>query len=276
MADKRSSGAVSVRGDNVRVARVGGDVGVSEARRRFGGLDVPASLAGMLCALGTTVLLAGLVAGAGTVGYQRGVRGDESTLSVAGLIGGLAILVVAFLTGGWVAGRMARYDGVRNGVMTALWFVVLAAVLALLGVWLGDRYDFLRRVDLPQWFDDGADSAAAVGTGLLAVVVMLAAGAVGGGLGARYHRKADRVIVASRPGGVLGVADGRQATRVAPFAPEPEPEGGANRAADGPGAEPEAGPGTHRRVGADARPSAAGDTPVGTGQGAQPRPGRRR
>ena len=188
--------------EGVRVTKVGGDAGLTEAHRRFGGLDVPASLAGMLCALGTTVLLAGLVAGAGSIGYQRGVRSDDATLSVAGLIGGLVVLVVAFLVGGWVAGRMARYDGLRNGLMTAVWFILLAAAVSGLGAWLGDRYDFFSRVDLPQWFTDGAGSATAIATGLLAVVVMLAAGALGGWLGARYHRRADRLIAATRPGGV--------------------------------------------------------------------------
>ena len=139
-------------GDSVRVTPVRGDVGLTEAHRRFGGLDVPASLAGMLCALGTAVLLAGLATGAGTIGYQRGVGGNESSLSLAGLIGGLVVLVVAFLAGGWVAGRMARYDGARNGLMTAGAFIVLAAVVTGLGAWLGDRYDFFSRVNLRQWF----------------------------------------------------------------------------------------------------------------------------
>jgi hypothetical protein len=190
------------QGDGVQVTRVSGDVGLDEAHRRFGGLDVPASLAGTLCALGTAVLLAGLAAGVGSIGYQRGVRGDESSLSLAGLISGLVVLLVAFLVGGWVAGRMARYDGARNGLMTAGWFIILAAVVAGLGAWLGDRYDFFSRVNLPQWFSGNARGAVAIGTGLLALVVMLAAGMLGGILGARYHRGADELIANTRPGGV--------------------------------------------------------------------------
>ncbi len=48
--------------DRVRTRRLDGDVGVVEAHRRFGGIDVPATLAGMAAALGTAVLLAGLLA----------------------------------------------------------------------------------------------------------------------------------------------------------------------------------------------------------------------
>ena len=89
--------------------------------------------------------------------------------------------------------------------MTAVWFIVLAAERwAAVGAWFGDRYYFFPRVDLPQWFADGAGTATAIATGLLAVAGhVLAAGALGGWLGTRYHRRADRLIAATRPGGVV-------------------------------------------------------------------------
>ena len=61
----------------VRVTDVTGDVGVDAARDRFGGVDIPATLAGALAALGTAVLLAGVLAGAGSYGYQLGL--DDAT-----------------------------------------------------------------------------------------------------------------------------------------------------------------------------------------------------
>ena len=61
----------------VRVTPVTADVGVEEARARFGGVDIPATLA----ALGTAVLLAGILAGVGTYAYQLGMLG-------AGCLGG--------------------------------------------------------------------------------------------------------------------------------------------------------------------------------------------
>jgi hypothetical protein len=202
MAQELPPSPGAMRADDVRVRRLrDADVGVAEAKRRFGGLDVPATLAGMLCALGLTVLLAGLAAGIGDVGYQRGVRGQDDELSVAGLIGGLVVLLIAFLVGGWVAGRMARYDGARNGLMTAVWFLVLAALVSLLGAWR-DEYDFFDRVDLPQWFSDNARGVAAVVSGLVALVVMLLAGLIGGILGARYHRRADDALLNSRSGAI--------------------------------------------------------------------------
>jgi uncharacterized membrane protein len=195
-------GQAAAAPDGVRVTNVTDDVGVEEARSRFGGVDIPATIAGALAALGTAVLLAGLGTAAGSFGYQLDVEGAAEELTVAGLIGGLSALVLAFLVGGWVAGRVARYDGGRNGLLTALWFVLLAAAAAALGAWAGEEYDVFRNVNLPQWFDSDAFEPAALATGLLALVVMFAAGWIGGRLGERYHRRADSVVAHSRPGAV--------------------------------------------------------------------------
>jgi hypothetical protein len=203
MTKHARNGAVRVEDRGVQVRQLRRDEGVAEARKRFGGLDIPASLAGTLCALGLTVLLAGLLTRVGSVGYQTGLTDNDTTLSAGGLIGGLAVLFLAFLTGGWVAGRMARYDGARNGLMTAVWFLILAAIVSVIGAWWGDKYDFFANVHLPQWFSDNARTGKAVATGILALAVMLLAGLIGGILGARYHRRVDTLIASRRTGGVM-------------------------------------------------------------------------
>jgi hypothetical protein len=103
-----------------------------------------------------------------------------------------------------VAGRVARYDGGRNGVLTVLWFVLLAAAAAALGALAGDEYDAFRNVNLPQWFDSDAFTGAAIATGALALAVMLLAGWTGGRLGERYHRRADSLLTHTRPGPATG------------------------------------------------------------------------
>ena len=201
-APRNGGGARSLdRKSNGNGSDAYGDRGVAEARRRFGGVDVPATLAGMLAGLGTAVVLAGLLAAAGSVGYQKGVTGGDE-LSVGGLFGGLLTLFVAFLVGGWVAGRVARYNGGLNGLLTALWFVLLAAVLAATGAWVGAEYNIFRDVRLPQWFSKDALGTTAVLTGGAALVVMLLAGWLGGRLGERYHRRADEVVASNRAGAV--------------------------------------------------------------------------
>ena len=176
------------------------EAALAEARRRFGGIDLPAALAGMLAALGTTVLLAGLAGAAGSVGYERGA--DDSTLTSAGLVTGMVVLFLSFMLGGWVAGRMARYDRILNGTLSAVLFLVLAGGLAALGQWLDTQYDFFGQVNLPQWFSD-TSTETAIGSALIGIVVVLLAAGIGGALGAGYHRRADRVIAVAPPVGMV-------------------------------------------------------------------------
>ena len=194
---------MSIKSDQGQaVARRAGDprdVGVREARDRFGGIDVPAALVGMLAALALTAVLAGLVGAAiGAVGYQRGLEDSVEELSVASLVGGIAVLFVAFVIGGWAAARIARYDGPRNGLMTGVWTLLLAAILAALGALLGDKYNVLAEVDLPNWFSRDALATGAIISGLIAIATMLLAGLLGGAWGERYHRRADEAIAAMR------------------------------------------------------------------------------
>jgi len=176
--------------------------GISAAHDRFGGIDIPASLVGMLTALATTIILAGLIGAAlGAVDYQTGLEGDAEDIALWSMIGGVAVLFFAYLVGGWAAGRMARYDGARNGFATGVWTLVFGAILAGLGAWFGSDYDVFRNVELPQWFSTDAFTTRAIISGVAAIAAMFIGGIVGGLWGERYHRRADRTIIstAERP-----------------------------------------------------------------------------
>ncbi len=194
--------AVEVRGEGIDVDRVRDDVGVTEARDRFGGVDVPAILAGMLAALGTAVLLATILGGVGVASYQAGFDGAQP-LTIAGAVAGLVTVLISFLVGGWVAGRIARYDGGRNGLLTAVAFLLLAAVVSVLGAVLGNDADLFSRVNMPRWFSPDATTPVALIAGLVALLVMLGAGWLGGRKGEQYHRRADALLVHTREGGVV-------------------------------------------------------------------------
>lgn len=170
---------------------------IAAARDRFGGIDLPASLVGMLTAIAMLILLGGIVGAAiGAIGYQTGLSGNNvEDISIASLIGGLVVLAVAYLVGGWTAGRIARYDGARNGLMTGVWTIVLAGALSALAAWFGSEYDVFANVELPQWFDRDALTLAALVSGIAAVATMLVAGLLGGLWGARYHRLADETLL---------------------------------------------------------------------------------
>jgi hypothetical protein len=176
---------------------------IAANRADFGGVDFPASFVGMLTALATLVLLGGIVGAAvGAIGYQTGLSGDNvEDIGLASLIGGIAVIFVAYLIGGWTAGRIARYDGARNGLMTGVWTLLLAAILSTLAYFFGNEYDVLRNVDLPQWFDRDALTTAAIVSGVVTVATMLLAGLLGGLSGSRYHRVADESLLegAQRP-----------------------------------------------------------------------------
>ena len=172
--------------------------GIAAAHDRFGGIDIPASIVGMLTALSTTLIVAGLVGAAvGAVGYQTGLEQDAEDLSIWSMIGGVAVLFVAYVIGGWAAGRIARYDGARNGFATGVWTLVFVGILAALGAWIGSEYDVFRNVDLPQWFSSDALTTAAIISGVAAILAMFVGGILGGMWGEYYHRRADRTIVAA-------------------------------------------------------------------------------
>jgi hypothetical protein len=173
---------------------------ISAQRDRFGGIKWGAAFFGWLSANGLAVLLIALVSAAGVgLGLAQGVDTvDEATDQAAGigLGGAIAVLVVlflAYLAGGYVAGRMARFDGIRQGL--AVWLVGLLVVvlLAVAGTVLGAQYNVLRRLDLPRIpIDEGTATTAGIITLVAILVATLAGALLGGKLGTRYHRRVDR------------------------------------------------------------------------------------
>jgi putative membrane protein (TIGR04086 family) len=198
--------------DEQVVYRAEPDVEVVGAQRRK--FDLPATIGGALAALGTLLLLSSLLSAAvGAIGYQTGV--DDQDLSVGGLIAGLVSLFIACLVGGWVAGRIARRRGGLHGLVSALWLVLLAALLAGLAAVAGDKYDVTERVGLPAWFDADALAPLAIGTGLLALALMLFGGWLGGKQGERHHDDTPVEVVQTRRavrehrGGIRATGEGR-------------------------------------------------------------------
>jgi len=185
------------RGDPVRA-----ESELSPFRRRFGGGDIVASLLGMLTALGAIVLLGALfAAGAANVDLQINLLNQDGALDeveVVGAIAAAAVIFVSFLLGGIAAGRISRYDGGMNGVGAALWFLLLLAVFAALGAWVGEEYNAFAAADLPNWvaqIDVDEVTTAAIVLSIVSILLMLAGGYLGGRIGESYHRRVDAAIV---------------------------------------------------------------------------------
>jgi hypothetical protein len=187
-------------GTGARASKGAARDAVDAQHERFGGIKWGAAFFGWLSANGLAVLLIAALSAAGVaIGLTQGVPSADETTSNAdsiGIGGGIALLVVlflAYLAGGYVAGRMSRFDGIRQGV--AVWLIGLLVVVALavLGAVLGAKYNVLSQLDLPRIpVDEGTATTAGI-IALVAVLVVTLIGAVlGGKLGERFHRKVDR------------------------------------------------------------------------------------
>jgi hypothetical protein len=173
---------------------------VAVQRARFGGIKWGAAFFGWLTANGLAVLLLALLSAAGVaLGLARGVdtareaARQADTLGIGGGIAVLVILFLAYLAGGYVAGRMSRFDGARQGV--AVWVIGLLVVLllAVAGVVLGAQYNVLQQLNLPRIpIDEGAATTAGIITLVAILLVTLLGAVLGGKLGDRYHRRIDR------------------------------------------------------------------------------------
>jgi hypothetical protein len=169
-------------------------------RERYGGVNWGAAFFGWLVAVGLGALLVGLLAAAGAaVGLTdlpaSGTTGTaRSEIGIGGAIALLVALAAAYYCGGYVAGRMSRFDGARQGLGTWLLGLIVMVVLAIAGALLGAEYNVLDRLDLPA-LPVGDSELAAGGALALAVVVVgtLVAAVVGGKAGETYHRRVDRV-----------------------------------------------------------------------------------
>lgn len=164
-------------------------------REEFGGLHWGSAFFGWLVAVGIATLLTAVLSAAGAaVGLTRTSAGDADTLGIIGGVLLLLILLLAYYAGGYVAGRMSRFTGPRQGL--GVWIIGLAVtvVLALAGALLGAKYNVLSQLNLPRIpVDEG--SLTTGGLIALAAIVLgtLLAAVAGGKAGTHFHRKVDRV-----------------------------------------------------------------------------------
>src|SRR4051812_26927378 len=167
-------------------------------REEFGGLRWGSAFFGWLVAVGIATLLTALLSAAGAaVGLTQASTEDAtSNASTIGIVGGivlLAILLIAYYAGGYVAGRMSRFSGPKQGL--GVWIIALAVtvVLAVAGALLGAEYNVLSQLNLPR-IPIGEGALTTGGLIALAAIVIgtLVAAVAGGKAGTHYHRKVDR------------------------------------------------------------------------------------
>ena len=170
-----------------------------QQREEFGGLRWGSAFFGWLVAVGIAVLLIAILSAAGAaVGLTQASTDDAtSNAETVGIVGGVLILLVlaiAYYAGGYVAGRMARFNGPKQGIGVWVIGLLVTVILAVAGAVLGAKYNVLSQLNLPRIpIDEGTLSTGGI-IALAAIVIgTLIAAVAGGKAGTHFHRKVDRV-----------------------------------------------------------------------------------
>ncbi len=171
---------------------------VARQHERFGGFKWGSAFFGWLSANGLTVILIALATAAGaaiglTTTSTEEATANAETIGIAGGILLLVILALGYFAGGYVAARMARFDGARQGV--AVWVIglLVTVLLAGAGAAFGAKYNVLSQLNLPRIpVDEGTATTGGLIALVLVILITLAAAVAGGKAGERYHRKVDR------------------------------------------------------------------------------------
>jgi hypothetical protein len=171
---------------------------VARQHEFYGGFKWGSAFFGFLSAMGFTVLLLAIASAAGVaLGYTtadtEAANADAKTVGLVGAIVLLVIISLGYYAGGYVAGRMARFDGARQGV--GVWIIgLLVTVAAAVAGWAFDaKYNVLTDLNLPRIPVNEGDATTAGVIALVAVLLVTLFAAVSGGkVGERYHRKVDR------------------------------------------------------------------------------------
>lgn len=177
---------------------------VGREQAEHGGVKIGSAFFGWLTATGMLVLLTSLAAAAGAAfSVATGTEVSDATnatsdqVDTVGIVGGIILVVivlVAYYCGGYVAGRMARFDGLKQGVAVWLWAIVVAIIVGIVGAIAGSEYNVLAALNGFPRLPVGEGTL--TNAGIIALVAMLVTSLVGailGGIaGMRYHRAVDR------------------------------------------------------------------------------------
>jgi hypothetical protein len=176
-----------------RSARQSGTTPDPKAR---GGVSIGPILTGVVVAFGAMFLLSAIVGGvlaALGVADENVTRGDAVDAGIGGGVAFVVAMLLAYLWGGYTAGRMARGAGVLNGLLVPIVAIVVALIVGAIAATLGANANLnlpFSTARLPTENQSLVDWG--VGLSIAALVAMFVGGIVGGMLGARWHTKLER------------------------------------------------------------------------------------
>ena len=166
------------------------------ARRSFGGINWGACCYGWLVAVGVTVLLGGIASAvAAAAGVDLNLHHIARSLTIGAAITLAIVMLVGYFAGGYVAGRMTRFDGALQGLGVWIVALVVMAVAGGVGMVFGSRYSLMDRINLPSvGFSSDQLGWGALVAGVVALLVMLVGAVLGGRAGHRYHDRVDSLV----------------------------------------------------------------------------------
>jgi hypothetical protein len=161
----------------------------------IGKLSFISVLAGVLVAYGAFAVLAALAAAAAAaIGLNTDLSANNwAELGVGSAIVAAVVLLLAYLFGGYVAGRMARRAGLIHGLAVFVLALVIVALIAVIAAAQTDTSAIrgnLRSLGIPTTGAEWSDVGTLAGIGSLAA--MLVGALLGGMLGERWHTKLTR------------------------------------------------------------------------------------
>lgn len=163
--------------------------------RARGGFSLGSVITGVLVSFGAFIVLAAIIGAImAALGLAEGGinAADARNASIGAGIGLVLAQFLAYMWGGYTAGRMARGAGVLNGFLVPIVAIVLVALLGAIVAAVAGNMNVQADVNatqqqLPLPLSDLAEIGTGVGIGVL--IAMLGGGVLGGWLGDRWHAK---------------------------------------------------------------------------------------
>ncbi|WP_162924472.1 hypothetical protein [Rubrobacter indicoceani] len=167
-------------------------------REIYGGVDWLASFLGFIFA----AVAGGFLFGVASLilvplGVSVQVGGALTAAAITALVLLAVLVFLTYLFGGYVSGRLARFDGGRNGAMSVVWALLVGFLLFVAGTLLpgtvGESVrDFYQGSLLPTLSSLLDLGAAGIGAVVGVVIIAILGGIVGGKIGSRYHEEIDQ------------------------------------------------------------------------------------
>jgi amino acid transporter len=169
-------------------------------KEKYGGLNIGASFFGWLVANSIAVLTIAILSAIGSavaITVTNDTSGITNNSTEIGITAGILLLItlaLSYFAGGYVSGRMSRYDGAKQGLGVWMVGIIITMIIALVGAVIGSNYNILQQLNLPSIPIDGQRFTSGGLITLLAILVVTILAAIAGGkTGENYHHKVNSV-----------------------------------------------------------------------------------